>query len=62
MKLYKSMLVVAAAGLGVLAVSSCNDYDYDSQLSRTDINGTFTVKNDLGNVYTSSIDGVKITI
>ena len=62
MKLYKSMLVVAAAGLGVLAVSSCNDYDYDSQLSRTDINGTFTVKNDLGNVYTSSIDGDKITI
>ncbi len=62
MKLYKSFLFGAVVGAGLLTVTSCNDYDYDTQLSRTDITGTFSVKNDAGNIYTSSIDGDNITI
>lgn len=62
MKIYKSLLIGVVVSAGMLTVTSCNDYDYDSQLSRTDITGTFSVKNDNGNVYTSSIDGDNITI
>lgn len=61
MKLYKSFLIGALVGAGSLAMTSCNDYDYDSEMSRTDIT-TFTVKNDAGDTYVSSIDGDNITL
>lgn len=50
------MLGIAAA------LTSCNDYDYDSQLARTDITSTFYVTNADGTVYNASVDGNKITI
>lgn len=62
MKLYKSFAIALAAGVGLLAVSSCSDYDYDTELARAEIFGPFTLKSPAGNTYKSSIDGDVITV
>lgn len=62
MKIYKSLALALIAGAGLLLVTSCNDYDYDAQLSRTDITGPFALKSATGNTYTSSIEGDIITV
>ncbi len=60
MKRYEFIAAILFSA-GTLALQSCSDYDYDTQLSRTDISG-FSVKSSTGNTYSSSIDGNKITL
>lgn len=63
MKKYNSVIAAVAVGISTLVFGACDDYDYDAQLARTDITGTFSVKSELsGNIYTSSIDGDNITL
>lgn len=62
MKIYESLALALVAGAGLLAVVSCNDYDYDTELSRAEITGPFTIQSLSGNTYSSSIDGDVITV
>ncbi len=47
MKRYEFIAAILFSA-GTLALQSCSDYDYDTQLSRTDISG-FSVKSSTGN-------------
>ena len=62
MKLYNNFFATLAVCVVSLGITACNDYDYDTQLARTDITGPFTLKSASGNVYTSSIEGDIITV
>lgn len=62
MKLYKFLTLAAVAGAGMLAVSSCNDYDYDKEMSRAEILGPFSVTSPKGTPYNAVIDGDIINI
>lgn len=62
MKIYNNFFAASAVCVALLAITACDDYDYDTQLARTDITSTFSVKSEAGNLYSSSIDGDKITL
>ena len=43
MKLYNNFFATLAVCVVSLGITACNDYDYDTQLARTDITGPFTL-------------------
>lgn len=61
MKLHKSIIAGLLVFAGTMSFTACDDYDYDSQMARTDIT-KFSVVSPGGNTYSSSIDGDKITL
>lgn len=62
MKIYKSSLAFIACA-GFMILTGCNDYDYDTELSRAEILGPFTVKSaESGYIYSASIEGDNITV
>lgn len=64
MKSYYKLFAASAICAATLAITACNDYDYDSELARAEIIGPFSLQSatDVNTYYTSSIEGDVITI
>lgn len=57
-----NILASIIAASATLTFAACSDYDYDSEMARTDLTGKFSVKGATGNIYAASIDGNNITV
>lgn len=57
-----SFLSAVLAAAAAFTFSACSDYDYDTEMARTDLTDKFSVKGATGNIYASRIEGDIITV
>lgn len=61
MKLYKSLFLAMFGAAALVGTTSCDGYDYDSDLSSTEIT-SFAVKTPAGVTYNGRVEGDQITV